>query len=124
MSPEVPMSDTATADRELNALLQAGRVVEGFERYYHDDVSMQENLAPPMVGKPANLEREKGFFGTSKINHFKLLGSTVSGDRSYSEWDIDMVLGNGHNLKMTEVAARQWKDGRVIRERFYYDPKA
>jgi hypothetical protein len=27
-------------------------------------------------------------------------------------------------MKMTEVAARRWKDGLVVHERFYYDPKA
>jgi hypothetical protein len=118
-----PAPDIATAERELNALLQAGRVIDAVERYYHDDVSMQENLAPPMVGKAANLEREKAFFGTSKINHLKLLGSAVAGDVSFSEWDIDIVLGNGYNVKMTQVAARRWKDGKVVHERFYYDPK-
>lgn len=118
------MSAIATHDHELNTLIAAGRVVEGFERYYHDDVEMQENAAPPMVGKATNLEREKAFFGSATIHDIKLLGSGVGPDTSYSEWFMDLTLGNGYRMQLTQVAARKWLDGKVVRERFYYDTKA
>jgi hypothetical protein len=119
------MADIQTAERELNALLTQGRAIEAVEKYYHDDVEMQENLAAPMKGKAANLEREKGFWGPpTKVNKAELVASAVAGDHSYSEWNYDLTMGNGYNVKLHEVAARTWKDGKVIHERFYYDPKA
>lgn len=119
------MADVAAAERELNALLAAGRVVEAFERFYADDIEMQENLNPPMVGKAANYEREKAFWGPpTKVHRIELHGGAVSGDVSYSEWTFDLTLANGFHLVLTEVTARRWRDGKVVHERFYYDPKA
>jgi hypothetical protein len=118
------MSDIIQADADLNAHIAAGKIIDGFQKHYHDDVEMQENLAPPMKGKAANLEREKGFWGGAKLEKAELLASAVTGDHSYSEWSIDVTLGNGYNLKLHQVAARTWRDGKVVHERFYYDPKA
>ena len=37
----------------LNELLQNGKLLDAFEKYYHEDVSMQENeLPPPLARKP------------------------------------------------------------------------
>ena len=45
----------------LNELLQNGKLLDAFEKYYHEDVSMQENELPPTVGKEANRQREQLF---------------------------------------------------------------
>ena len=49
-----------------------------------------------------------------------LLGSAVNGDRSYSEWEFDATYKGGHRVKLTQVAVRQWKNGQIVHERFYY----
>ena len=46
---------------DLNNLVQEGKLLEAFERYYHDDVEMQENDLPPVVSKAANRAREQEF---------------------------------------------------------------
>ena len=54
----------------------------------------------------------------------KLIGSAVSGDRSYSEWEFDFTLRNGARVTLAEVCARRWRDGRVVFERFYWNQGA
>jgi hypothetical protein len=34
--------------------------------------------------------------------------------------EIDLVVKGVGAMKMVQVAVRQWKDGRVVRERFYH----
>lgn len=51
--------DLYEAIEEMNRLIISGKNMEAFEKYYHDNVVMQENNHPPTAGKTANREREK-----------------------------------------------------------------
>ncbi len=116
------MHDVAALDNELNQMVLNGQAMEAFERFYAEDVVMQENSAEPVVGKAANRQREIDFFSSLEEFHGAgVLGSAVTGDRSYSEWWMDVTFKGGGRVKLEQVAARTWKDGQVIEERFYYN---
>ena len=55
------MNPNAHALQNLNELIAAGKIVEAFEKYYDDNVVMQENDNPPMPGKAANRQQEQEF---------------------------------------------------------------
>ena len=115
--------DLAALEAELNALLLAGRPMDAFERFYAEDIVMQENSDPPVVGKQRNRAREQAFFGAiASFERIELLGSAAGDGVTYSEWIYELVLRDGRRLTMNEVAARRWREGQVIFERFYYDP--
>lgn len=119
------MSNIETNETELNRLIASGKGMEGFEKYYADDVRMQENLAPPTVGKDANRKREIEFFSIVEVFHGATLhAQAVSGDVSFSEWTFDFTTKQGARVKLVEVARRRWRDGKVVDERFYYQPAA
>ena len=114
------MSTTAQLDAELNDAILAGKAMEAFEQYYADDVVMMEN-AVAFAGKELNRQREVEFFGKLEEFHgVQLVGSAVNGDHSYSEWVYDVTFKGAPRARMEQVAARQWKDGQVVHERFYY----
>lgn len=112
------MSDSLSeCERDLNAMILAGKAFDGFEKYYADDVVMQENTETPTVGKDANREREQAFFGSIEEFHGAELHSSAVGDNvTMSEWTFDMTMG-GNRIAMAEVARRQWRDGKVVHER-------
>lgn len=122
------MSTTATSvqgikslDDQLNRQIMAGDILSAFERFYADDVVMQENTDEPKVGKAVNRQAEQAFLDSVEQFHgARLLGSAVEGDRSYSEWEFDATYKGVGRFKLTQVAARQWKNGQIIHERFYY----
>ncbi len=110
-------------EQELNKLLLAGKPLEAFEQFYAEDIVMQENTDPPVVGKPANRAREQAFFGSiAKFHSIELLGWAIRDNVSYSEWVYEMTLASGARVRMTEVSARRWRDGKIVHERFYYNP--
>lgn len=112
----------AELDRELNATVLEGRILDAFERFYADDVVMQENAAAPVAGKAANRERERQFVESiEQFHHAALLGAAAEGDRSYSEWLMDVTFKGGIRVKLEQVAVRQWRNGQVTHERFYYN---
>jgi hypothetical protein len=121
MSTAVHATDVATIDNQLNQMILQGQILDAFEKFYAEDVVMQENLTEPKVGKTVNRKAEQEFIGSIEQFHgAALLGSAVNGERSYSEWEFDATYKGGHRVKMTQVAVRQWKNGLVAHERFYY----
>jgi len=118
MSPKI---DHAALDKQLNDQILTGDVLNAFETYYADDVVMQENLDEPRAGKETNRKYEQQFVeSVAEWNHAELLGSAVNGDQSYSEWAYEFTFKNGQRMKIAQVAARRWRDGKVVQERFYH----
>jgi ketosteroid isomerase-like protein len=113
----------AELERELNQALQDQKVLEAFDRFYADEVVMQENSGQPCRGKAANRQRTLDWADTvSELHAARLIGSAVSGDRAYSEWEYDATYKNGTRYRINQVAVRVWRDGHVASERFYWDP--
>lgn len=116
-------TDLATRERQLNEMIVARKLLEAFEEFYAEDTVMQENTDPPCVGKAANRERELQFTANCiEMHEVSLHGSVVGDDLSYSEWIFDLTFVGGVRVRTTQVAARRWRDGMVIHERFYYKP--
>jgi ketosteroid isomerase-like protein len=121
MSTTAVSPDIKALDAELNQSILSGKILEAFEKFYADDLVMQENSGAPRIGKEINRKYEQDFLSSIQEFHgASLLGSAVDGNRSYSEWEIDATYKNGQRQKLTQAAARQWRNGQVVHERFYY----
>ncbi len=122
------MSATATAtsvqelDKQVNDDVLSGKAMEAFEKYYADDVVMQENSEEPRSGKAANRKAEEEFFASVEaFNGGSVKASAVNGDVSFSEWEMDITFKGGRRVKMSQVAVRKWKNGKIVHERFFYN---
>jgi ketosteroid isomerase-like protein len=117
-----PATDVRALDADLNKRISAGDILGAFDTYYDDNVVMQENATEPRVGKATNRKYEEQFLASvEKFHGATLLGSAVSGDLSYSEWEFDATYKGAGRVKQVQVAARRWKNGKVVNERFYYN---
>jgi ketosteroid isomerase-like protein len=122
------MSATATGssvqelDKQLNDDVLSGKVMEAFEKYYADDIVMQENSEEPRVGKAANRKAEEEFMSSVEAwNSGSVTASAVNGDVTFSAWEMDITFKGGKRAKMSQVAVRKWKDGKIVHERFFYN---
>lgn len=108
--------------QELVGYVQAGRIPEAIERFYADGAIMQENRQPPTVGKAANLARELAFGDSVERWHEVTARSiAVDGDQVLIEWVFEYTTREGQRIRMEEVAQQTWRDGKIVRERFFYD---
>ncbi len=115
-------TDTAALDKELNDMILSGKALDAFEKFYAEDVVMQENSDAPRVGKAVNRKAEQDFFSSlASWNEGKLEASAVNGDTAFSQWYMDVSFKNGQQYKATQIAVRQWKNGKVAHERFFYN---
>jgi hypothetical protein len=107
--------------QHLNELVLQGKALEAFEHYYHDDVVMQENETTPTTGKEANRFREEAFFAA--ITEFRSATplKIIAGDNtSMVQWHYDYTHKDWGVRNYTQVAVQEWKDGRIIKEQFFY----
>lgn len=115
------MSNIAALNAELDQMVLSGKAIEAFDKFYSEDVVMQENSDAPFVGKALNRQRELDFFASIGEFHGAAVLSSASGDDlSFSEWELDVTFKNGFRYKLAQTAVRRWKDGQIINERFYY----
>jgi hypothetical protein len=119
------MSDATKLEAELNQMIATGRgYPEGFETFYADDVVMVEGTGEEFRGKELNRKREAEFMGRiAEFHGAALVSSAAADDVGFSEWQFDLTFKGGPRVKMEQIARRRWKDGKVVHERFYYNPK-
>lgn len=112
--------DILQLDNQLNAFIVEGKSVAAFEKFYAEDVVAQENDEPERHGRAewvrARQEMEKNIVKFDA----RVLANAVLGDVSFSEWEYHMEFQGGNTMRLAQVAVRRWKDGLVIRERFYH----
>lgn len=107
------------------SMLGQGKLLEAFDKYYGDNVAMQENEADSRVGKEANRKAEEAFVnGFSKINKIEILGIAVGDNYSVLEYHFDVDHKEYGRINKKQVAIQKWQDNKIIYEKFYYDPNA
>ena len=106
---------------QLNQLVLEGKPLDAFERYYDDDVIMQENETVPTVGKTANRQREQKFFNSIvDFRAAEVLHVAVGDNITMVLWHYDYTHQEWGVRNYTQVSVQQWKNGRIIREQFFY----
>lgn len=106
---------------DLNRMILSGQQMEAFEKYYHEDVVMQENSNPPTIGKAANREREiQSMQMIDAFHGAEVKAVAVGEDVTMVEWEMDVTYKGAPRMKICQVAVQKWKDRQIINERFYY----
>jgi len=109
--------------QDLLAYIQAGRILDAINEFYAEDAVMQENSAPPTIGRQANLERERQFLSTVKEwRVFKVTAHGVGDNVTFYETVMDWIATDGTPVHVEQVVVAKWQVGKIIHERFYHNP--
>ena len=107
---------------EFIAAVVSGDHVGAIERYYTEDATMQENAAPPRVGRDLLVAQERATLERVKSVISTCVSSILEGDHVAVHWIFDFVYHSGRTGRIDEVALQQWRGDRIFRERFFCDP--
>ena len=107
---------------EFIAVVESGDHAGAIERYYTEDASMQENAAPPRVGRDLLVARERGVLAQMSNVYSKAVSSVLEGDNVAIHWIFELTDKTGNVRRVDEVALQEWRGDKVFRERFFYDP--
>lgn len=109
--------------KALIGLVEQGKYLEAIERFYAPDATMQENLGPVRAGLPALLENERAALArVTSICLERVDSLVVDGERAAINWVFIITDTEGRKVRLDEIAYQRWQDGKIVSERFYYDP--
>jgi ketosteroid isomerase-like protein len=90
---------------------------------YADSIESAERGAPPMVGVDAIRQKFAMWRGMTSNAAFSVRKVAVDGKTIMIEWVGDVTLSpSGKQVVLEEVAVHEIENGKIVRERFYYDP--
>jgi len=96
---------------------------EGTLALYADNVESIERGAPPMVGIEAIKQKFQMWRGMTSNAEFRPRKVCVDGNTIMIEWEGTVTLApSGKITHLDEVAVHEIENGKIVRERYYYDP--
>jgi hypothetical protein len=116
------MKDLRTQVDGLNQMILEGKILDAFEKYYDDNVVMQDNDYPARSGKEINRQYEEAFVnGLTDFRGAKVVNTIISDDLAVVEWWMDFTHKEYGDRNYTQLAVQRWKNGKIVEEKFYYN---
>lgn len=108
---------------DLYSMINTGKLMEGFEKYYHQDVVMQEIGEEKRTGKDANREYELKFLSMIKEMHGGGVTAIASDEETgvvFIENWMDVTFQDGNRINMAQVCVQKWDGDYIVSETFYH----
>jgi ketosteroid isomerase-like protein len=116
------MPTTETLERFI-ARVEQNAHAEAVEEFYTEDATMQENQAPPRVGRDAHVAAERKVMARAKSVQSQCVRPVfVNGDRVVVRWIFRFEWLDGSVMRMEELSYQRWEGERIAEETFFYDP--
>ena len=110
---------------DIYKMMGEGKTLEAFDKYYHDDVVMEEATGEVREGKAASREFIENWRASIDEYHgggARVITSNEEERVTMVEAWADITFKDGNRMKLEEVAVQHWnEDGLIVRERFYYN---
>jgi hypothetical protein len=105
------------------SLVESGKTIEAMERFYADHATMQENAAPPRIGRSALIKHEEGALASiTSLKATCVRPVFVSEDFVVIRWVFEIEDKKGKTVRFEELAHQRWEGDLMAQEQFFYDP--
>ena len=116
------MPDLATLERFI-ARVEENAHAEACEEFYTENSSMQENNAPPRIGRAAHVAGERAIFSRVKSVSSRCVRPIfVNGDKVVIRWIFRFEWPDSSITRIEELAYQRWEGDRIAEEQFFFDP--
>ena len=104
-------------------LVENSQTVEAMVRFYGEHASMQENNAPPRVGKIELIKHEeKALASIASLQAKCIRPIFISENFVVLRWQFEIQDKNGKTVRFEEIAHQRWEEDEIVEEIFFYDP--
>ncbi len=118
----IKMTDLIEKVSALNDLILQGQTLEALDRFYHDQVQIQDSKAQNCPEKLLNKQNKKAFF--SEITEFRSgqpLKVAIGEKITMVEWYFDFLHKQLGHQQYNMLAVQEWLGGKIIKEKYYYE---
>ena len=106
---------------ELFGYIREGRIMDAMNEFYAQEVVMEEPAYGETLGLAANLIREQQFVDSVvEFKGFETPTVLIGEDSATYENVMDWTSVDGTDIHVEQVVVQDWKNGKIVRERFYY----
>jgi ketosteroid isomerase-like protein len=126
MTAKAPASTTAVA-QELVNLCRAGRNLDAITKLYSPKiVSIEsvgsEEMPAEMTGIDAIRQKNEWWFENNEVHKAEANGPFVGENQFAVQFTFDVTFKpTGQRTEMSEMALYTVKDGKIVREQFFYN---
>lgn len=106
-----------------NNYIYTGKLMDGFEKYYAENVVMQEQGEAAREGKAVNREYEQNFVNSLKEVHGAGISSIASDEANgvvFIENFFDFTTQDGNRYNLVQVGVQHWQGNHIVKEVFYH----
>jgi len=98
--------------------------VEAIQEFYTQGASMQENMAPPRVGRDTLVAHEAAALARAKsVRSTCVRPVFTNGDHVVIRWIFEFTWKDDSVGRIEELAYQRWEGDKIAQEQFFYDPK-
>jgi len=116
------MPTPETVERFI-ARVEQNAHAEACEEFYTEQASMQENQAPPRIGRANHVANERKVLARARAVQSTCVRPVfVNGDHVVIRWIFHFEWLDGSVTHMEELAWQRWEGERIAQETFFYDP--
>jgi hypothetical protein len=117
------MPSSETLERFI-ARVESNAHVEAIQEFYTENASMQENMAPPRVGRDKLVAHEAAALArAASVQSTCVRPVFAHGDHVVIRWIFEFTWKDGSAGRIEELAYQRWEGEKIAQEQFFYDPK-
>lgn len=106
------------------ARVESNAHVEAIQEFYAPNASMQENMAPPRVGRDTLVAHEAEALARAKsVRSTCVRPVFVNGNHVVIRWIFEFTWKDDSVGRIEELAYQRWEGEKIVQEQFFYDPK-
>ena len=115
---------TAEIAAKLVQHCREGKFMDAIEDLYADNVESTEpmnNDGKPVVGKEAVIAKNNDWYASVVEVHSAIIGDPiVTGNFFACTMEMDVTYKTNGRLTMNEIAVYEVKDGKIVKDQFFY----
>ena len=117
----MPSADTL---ERFIARVESNDHVGAIQDFYVEGASMQENMAPPRVGRHTLVAHEAAALARAKsVRSTCVRPVFTNGDHVVIRWIFEFTWKDDSVGRIEELAYQRWEGEKIAQEQFFYDPK-
>jgi hypothetical protein len=109
--------------KDLYDMIGKGQMLESFDKYYGENVIMEEVGEDQKIGKELNRKREEQFMAGIEAFHGMgvdaITADEEAGITMVETW-MDVTLSGVGRIQMKQVAVQKWEGNFIVHEKFYH----
>lgn len=106
----------------LNTMIEDRLILQAFEKFYAEDVIIQNNDNEPIKGKDRCRKLQEDFVtGLIDYQNAKVVNSLISEKISVIEWELEFTHEKYGHQSMSILTVQCWNnEGEIFNEKYYY----